>query len=636
MKKLILVCLIFHAAHSFCQNNSDSLKLVLQTQSDDTNKVKTLYQLSEIAPNDSGILFYAEQSLTLANQLNYQSGIANALNNIAYVCSNRGDANKALELYERSLKIQMQLHDENGIAIAYNNIGYIHNNLGDISKALTYHNKSLTIREKIGDKKGLTYSYNEIGHIFLSQGNLDKAMYYFSKSRVLSQELGNKREESFALINIGAIYTQKGELDSALNCYNNSLQISESLGLKSGIAYALNNIGSLNEKKGNLDSALACFQKCLLIEQELGDKGKIAFALNQLGTFYLRENKLKEAQNYSNQAFQIANELGYPLSIRDFSFTLSKIYVAQKNYKDAYEMFRVYKTMSDSIYNEATQQATLRYQMQSEFDSKQAELKTLQIKKDVVQETEIEKQKLMRNSLIGGCIALIIFLILSYIQRNKTLLEKKRSEELLLNILPAETAKEILETGTAKAKRFEDVTVLFTDFKNFTLLSEQLSPEELVKEINYCYSRFDEIVSKYNIEKIKTIGDSYMCAAGLPVARATQTHDAVAAALEIRDFMLQEQFERAAKGKLFFEIRIGLNTGPVVAGIVGTKKFAYDIWGSTVNIASRMEHSCDPGKINVSGNTFEKIKQQFDCTHRGKIQAKNSGQIDMYYVERKS
>ncbi len=209
-------------------------------------------------------------------------------------------------------------------------------------------------------------------------------------------------------------------------------------------------------------------------------------------------------------------------------------------------------------------------------------------------------------------------------------IEKKKSDELLLNILPADTADELKLTGSAKTKHFQSVTVLFADFKGFTRLSEKLNPDSLVTELNYFFSAFDQIVEKYNIEKIKTIGDAYMCAGGLPVSNETHAADVVKAAIEMRNFIQQH---RSPEADLLFEIRIGINTGSVVAGIVGLRKFAYDIWGDTVNIASRMETSSEPGRINISGSTYSLIKNEFNCTYRGKINAKNKGEIDMYFVD---
>ena len=211
--------------------------------------------------------------------------------------------------------------------------------------------------------------------------------------------------------------------------------------------------------------------------------------------------------------------------------------------------------------------------------------------------------------------------------------EKQRYEELLLNILPYEVAQELKEKGKSEAKLYDLVTVMFTDFKGFTMISEKLSPVELVAEIDYCFKAFDNIITSHGIEKIKTIGDSYMAAGGLPVANKTHAGDVVSAALEIREFMRVYNDKQKSAGKEVFEIRIGIHTGPVVAGIVGIQKFAYDIWGDTVNIASRMESSCQEGEINISGGTYEFVRDAFICKHRGKIDAKNKGQIDMYFVE---
>lgn len=213
-------------------------------------------------------------------------------------------------------------------------------------------------------------------------------------------------------------------------------------------------------------------------------------------------------------------------------------------------------------------------------------------------------------------------------------LEKKKSDDLLLNILPSEVAEELKTKGSADAKQFEEVTVMFTDFKGFTQISEKLSPTELVNEIDTCFKAFDNIITNHNIEKIKTIGDAYMCAGGLPVVNKTNTTDVVNAAIEIQQFMENHSQQRKSEGKEPFEIRIGIHTGPVVAGIVGVKKFAYDIWGDTVNIASRMESSGEAGKVNISGSVFALVKDKFNCIHRGKIEAKNKGEIDMYFVER--
>ncbi|MBK9249809.1 MAG: adenylate/guanylate cyclase domain-containing protein [Ignavibacteria bacterium] len=172
--------------------------------------------------------------------------------------------------------------------------------------------------------------------------------------------------------------------------------------------------------------------------------------------------------------------------------------------------------------------------------------------------------------------------------------------------------------------------MLFTDFKSFTKVSEQLSPQELVDELHTCFKAFDEICGKYSIEKIKTIGDAYLAVCGLPLADEIHAENVVNAALEIREFMKNRREDLGAKT---FEIRIGINSGSVVAGIVGVKKFAYDIWGDTVNTAARMEQNSEAGKINISETTYSLVKDQFTCEYRGEIDAKNKGKLAMYFVE---
>jgi class 3 adenylate cyclase len=208
--------------------------------------------------------------------------------------------------------------------------------------------------------------------------------------------------------------------------------------------------------------------------------------------------------------------------------------------------------------------------------------------------------------------------------------QRKKSDDLLLNILPAEIAEELKTSGSSEARSYNNVTVIFTDFVNFTEISSNLNPKELVSEIDRNFKAFDLIIEKHNIEKIKTIGDAYMAVCGLPVETDDHAERAILAAIDIRDYI-----EENKKNGGLFEVRIGVHSGPVVAGIVGIKKFAYDIWGDTVNTASRMESNSIPNKINISGDSFELVKDIFSCEHRGKIEAKGKGEVDMYFVERK-
>jgi class 3 adenylate cyclase len=214
--------------------------------------------------------------------------------------------------------------------------------------------------------------------------------------------------------------------------------------------------------------------------------------------------------------------------------------------------------------------------------------------------------------------------------------EKEHSEKLLLNILPEEVAKELKAKGEAEAKLIDQVTVLFTDFKGFTAMSEKLTPKELVADIHECFSAFDHIMARHGIEKIKTIGDAYMAAGGLPTPNTTHATDVVKAALEIRDFIAASKARKVAADLPYFEIRIGIHTGPVVAGIVGVKKFAYDIWGDTVNTASRMESTGEVGQVNISENTYALLKDEAGLTFtpRGKVQAKGKGEMEMFFVAR--
>ena len=218
-------------------------------------------------------------------------------------------------------------------------------------------------------------------------------------------------------------------------------------------------------------------------------------------------------------------------------------------------------------------------------------------------------------------------------QREALAAEKEKSDELLLNILPAQTAAELRETGKASPKLYESATVLFTDFGAFTKIAQQMQPDELLQQLNHCFGAFDQICDRYGLEKIKTIGDAYMCVGGLPAPNDTHEYDAVRAALAMQAWMREWQADQQAQNRPHWEMRIGIHTGSVVAGVVGTRKFIYDVWGDTVNIASRMESGGEVNKINISSTTHAAVCDDFRCTYRGEVEVKHAGKVEMYFVE---
>ncbi len=213
--------------------------------------------------------------------------------------------------------------------------------------------------------------------------------------------------------------------------------------------------------------------------------------------------------------------------------------------------------------------------------------------------------------------------------------EKERSEALLLNILPKYIAQELKEHAKVKTRTISQCTVVFTDFINFSQIAKKLTPQDLIGALDECFRAFDNIISKYNIEKIKTIGDSYMCAGGVPVTNSTHAVDAVNAAIEMIHFLDEWNLEREKHNKVRFDARIGIHSGPIIAGVVGAKKFAYDIWGDTVNVAARLESQSAAQKINISDSTYQLIKKHYQCIKRGSISVKNMTDLEMYFVDEK-
>ncbi len=276
---------------------------------------------------------------------------------------------------------------------------------------------------------------------------------------------------------------------------------------------------------------------------------------------------------------------------------------------------------------------------------KEQELQDVQLQAKQVELTAQKAKNAFYIIIAGISLTLFSIIIVLFLGRQKTLRdlgeknkvieeEKRKSDELLLNILPEEVMHELKAHGKTQARNYSKASVLFADIKDFTSISERLTPDELIEGLDTYFERFDKIIEKHNIEKIKTIGDAYVCAGGVPTKSEDNAFDVVQAALDFQKEIERLRVERTAKGKIPFEFRIGIHTGQLVAGVIGIRKFAYDIWGDTVNMAARMQQAGEPGKINISGATYEIVKHRFVCTPRGKHEAKNKGAVEMYFVEK--
>lgn len=502
---------------------------------------------------------------------------------------------------------------------------------GDNVLAIESYLRSLKYAVKIDYKIGIGALMISIADTYVKMENFINSQAYYNKGILLLRELNDSIEIGTALLNAGDQYFNIGKLDSALIYNEEAAIIFDKINFPIGQAYSLGNAGMSYAEKGNDNTAEKNINEAINILEELEDYYAISVYLTYMSDIYFRKNEYPKALNYAQRSLELAQKYGLKEQISDANLKLFELHHQGGDFEESIDYLQNYYTYRDSILNiDAVEEMA---DLRTDFEVSQK-----QIEVDLLDQQKKNQQLISLASGIGLFLIFIVAIGLyrrnNFINKAKLLVEneKKRSDRLLLNILPEETAKELKDNGKVQAKKFESVSVLFTDFEGFTNYSSNLSPEELVESVNYYYSKFDEIMDKYGLEKIKTVGDAYMAAGGLPFITSDHAIKMVMAAFEIANFV-KEAKNLESDEITRFDIRIGINTGQVVAGVVGTKKFAYDIWGDTVNIASRMESNSDPGKINISDNTYQLIKEDFECTYRGEIDVKNKGKMKMYFVD---
>ena len=613
----------------------------LKTAKEDTNKVSMLHSISfqynSIDP-ELGIK-YGKKSLALAQKLNWQTGIAKSYNSIGGNLYALGDFDEALDNFKKSLKLNEESNDKQGIANNLSNIGNIYYNLSNYSIALNYYQKALKIDVELGEKDGEADNNGNIGNIYSDLTNYKSALKYYSKALKIHEANNNRRGIATILGNMGTVYLDSKQYDKALIKFNKSLQMWELFGNKFGIANSLGNIANTYNELSNYPLALEYYEKSLSINEELGNKFGSATIMGNLGGLYYsmaqdsvisklktgkntldldKKKNLDKAISYCERATVLAKEIGSRDMLRKIYEVLDKSYAQRGDFKKAFTFQKNWIELRDSIYSvEKTKEiARIEAVKQSQINEKEIKLRDLELTR------KSNEQYVLFFGFGGGAIMLLLVLF-----------ERRKSEKLLLNILPAKIAKRLKNNEKRIADRFENTAIIFLDIVGFTSYSKDTDPVKVVSALNDIFTKFDSLTKEYGLEKIKTIGDCYMAAAGLPEPHPQPILSTAEFALHaqrlMRDYTTKDGY------KLYF--RIGIDAGPVVAGVIGERKFSYDLWGDAVNTASRMESTGLPNEIQVTENFAKNLAgHKIICEERGEIEIKGKGLIKTYLLKSES
>ncbi|MEO0469170.1 MAG: adenylate/guanylate cyclase domain-containing protein [Bacteroidota bacterium] len=491
----------------------------------------------------------------------------------------------AVQFSQDALALAQKLKSRSGVVDAYSNLGLVNMNLRRFTDARTNLNKSISLKKQLVRR---TPSYNTS----IAKDYRLVAITY-ENERKLVQAVENYQS--------GITYARKGRSNEEM-------------------AYLYNGLGEAYLKSNDVQAAYQAFQKGIPFARKTRNNKFIRSVEKNLATSnsILQKDLETEKLKMETEAFELESEA--------FAEEIETIKDSLEDARGTTQMVISEKKL-----------------VELERDKKAAEAKALEKEleaQEKANEAQSEKQqKYITGGALGGLLLLLIIITLitrGIRQRrfNKTLKEEKdKSESLLYNILPDTIARSLIQKQKVPPQLYESATIVFTDFKGFTKIAARLNPERLLRELEDIFREFDAIVEKYGLEKIKTIGDAYMAASGLPTVNGDHAIDAVAAALEMQAY-IKQRAEKARAGAPLWELRVGLHSGPVIAGVIGDTKFAYDVWGDTVNLASRMETNGEVGEVNISEDTYQLVQRFCECEARGNIAVKNGGSVSMYFVKK--
>jgi class 3 adenylate cyclase/uncharacterized protein HemY len=525
---------------------------------------------------------YFMRTLALRREIGDTGGVAAALGNIGIISALTSNYSEAIEYQRQSLALEEELGNIRGEALSLNEIGNVYWYTSDYGNALEYYLKAYQKFEEIADKRGTAFVLNNIGLIYNTISEYDKALHYFMQALAIKEEINDKNGAALTLANIGNSYFAMSDYSKALEYFSNALLIQEELGDQHGMAGSLAGIGEVHYYNLQYSDALEFLLQSLKMYESIGDKRNSAYVNFQLGGLYA-EKSFPEADpakaiEYISNALELAETIGTKELIFKAHSVLAEFYEGNRNWEKAHYHYKRFHEMEKEVYNEES------------------------MKK--IQDLE-HQQKFMAMEL-----------------------EKKATFKILNRVLPRQIVDRVKNGEENIADKFPSASVLFADIVGFTPLAEKLGADEVLKLLSSIFSHFDNLCEKFGVEKIKTVGDSYMAASGIPVE--CEDHLLKIAKLAIA---MQEDIKVNLDFKIpELSIRIGIHTGEVIAGVLGTQKLSYDIWGDTVNTAARMESHGEPDMIHCTEEVFKALNNDFIFKERGEMEIKGKGVMKTYFL----
>jgi adenylate cyclase len=604
------------------------------------HKGQYLYNSSKIKESVTNLELAANIFKNIDNKTQY----ATCLKEMADCYRSSGQNEKAKSLIDNASQIANELDNKSLAADCNIASGVISMNTGLLTEATAHFLSALKTAELIKNDELIMNSSRELGNVNSLQSNYKKSNEYFESALAISQKIGNKLGEADIYCNIGSNYLSLGNQAEAEKNISLSLALCRQLNYKPTLALNLLNMGYGHSAEGQEQAANADFDQARAVFAEIGERHGEAEVLNAKGYLYSKsKNYVDAAANYI-----FASDIAKTIHANDLLKTsydgLAYIFEQRHEYEAAYKYQKMSQELASQIFSAENAKTVTQLQLRYDFDKQQEQLRKEQDLTNKIAREKLRSEKYLRYFLIvlGLCaIGLAAFAMIAYratrkakhllIERNLLITtEKEQAEKLLSDIIPHEIEAKVRQSGVQQHEELF-ATVMFVDFDNFSRTEQQLSPDELMDELDLIFKTLDDVSKKSRLETLKTLSDGYLCIGGLANNRDIRPEDVIQAAIKIQSFMEALKLKRIQEGKAYFGIKIGVHTGQIAGGIVGVRTIGADIWGETVQTASQLEKVAQSGEIQISESTYHLVKGKFDTLYNSNLKLMGKD-MDVYQI----